>query len=67
MGCTQAVQHSDDEDSKIVRLDIHTIRTNSTPKNEISLMKLTEQLLKVFEVICGGDENAKEKNQFEQF
>jgi len=37
----------DDANTKIVRLDINAVRTSSTPKNEINLMKLTEDLIKV--------------------
>lgn len=29
------------------------IKTDSTPKNEISLMKLTEELLRVMQILCG--------------
>ena len=57
MGCASAVNRKDDDlDSKrIIRLDLQTIKTTSTPKNEINLMKLTEQLLKVLEALCGDD------------
>lgn len=44
MGCASAVNRKDEDlDSKrIIRLDLQTIKTTSTPKNEINLMKLTE-------------------------
>ena len=64
MGCASAVNRKDDiDDSKrIIRLDLQNIKTISTPKNEINLMKLTEQLLKVLEALCGED-----KEKFEKF
>ncbi len=50
MGCASAVNRKDDDDSKrVIRLDLHSIKSTSTPKNEINLMRLTEQLLKVLE------------------
>lgn len=42
MGCASAVNRKDDDDKRIIRIDLSTIKTTSTPKNEINLMKLTE-------------------------
>jgi len=44
MGCASAVNRRDDEDQskRIIRIDLQTIKSTSTPKNEINLMKLTE-------------------------
>lgn len=64
MGCASAVNRRDDDDSKrIIRLDLQSIKSTVTPKNEINLMKLTEQLLKVLEVLCGDDKLWNEKFQ----
>lgn len=62
MGCASAVNRSEDDERRIIRLDLNSVKSTSTPKNEINLMKLTEQLLKVLEVIC-----ADNKEQFEKF
>jgi hypothetical protein len=35
------------------------IKQTATPKNEISIMKLTEELLKTLEELCGQDEAGK--------
>ena len=62
MGCASAVNRRDDDDSKrIIRIDLQTIKSTSTPKNEINLMKLTEQLLKVLEALCDEDREKFEK------
>ena len=64
MGCASAVNRKDEDDSKrIIRLDLQTIKSTVTPKNEINLMKLTEQLLKVLEALCGEDITKYEKYQ----
>jgi hypothetical protein len=42
MGCASAVNRKDDDERRIIRLDLQTIKSLSTPKNEINLMKLTE-------------------------
>src|SRR5688572_26180069 len=62
MGCASAVNRKEDEERRVIRLDIQTIKSTSTPKNEINLMKLTEQLLKVLEALCGED-----KAKFDKF
>lgn len=62
MGCASAVNRKDDDERRVIRLDLNTIKSTSTPKNEINLMKLTEQLLKVLETICGDD-----KSKFDKF
>ncbi len=45
MGCASAVNRKDDDEHRVIRLDMSHIKSTSTPKNEINLMKLTEQLL----------------------
>ena len=62
MGCASAVNRDDNDENRIIRIDLTTIKSTSTPKNEINLMKLTEQLLKVLEVVCGDD-----KTKFDKF
>jgi len=62
MGCASTVNRKEDEERRIIRLDLQTFKSTATPKNEINLMKLTEQLLKVLEGICGED-----KSKFEKF
>ena len=43
MGCASAVNRKDEDDTKrIIRLDLQSIKSIVTPKNEINLMKLTE-------------------------
>lgn len=48
MGCASAVNRKDndlndgDPTKRIIRLDLQTIKSTVTPKNEINLMKLTE-------------------------
>jgi ribosomal protein L28 len=62
MGCASAVNRKDDDDTKrIIRIDLQTIKSTVTPKNEINLMKLTEQLLKVLEALCGDDKAKYDK------
>ena len=67
MGCASAVNRKDDQTSddtkRIIRLDLQTIKSTVTPKNEINLMKLTEQLLKVLETLCADDIGKYEKFQ----
>ena len=63
MGCASAINKpADDDGRRIIRLDLQSIKSTSTPKNEINLMKLTEQLLKVLEIACGDD-----KSKFDKF
>ena len=62
MGCASAVNRNDDDSNRVIRIDLTTIKSTSTPKNEINLMKLTEQLLKALEAVCGDD-----KEKFEKF
>jgi len=61
MGCTSALNRQDEDENRIIRLDIGTIKSTSTPKNEINLMKLTEQLLQVLKQACGEDLEKYEK------
>ena len=62
MGCASAVNRRDEDDSKrIIRIDLGTIKSTATPKNEINLMKMTEQLLKVLEALCDEDRIKFEK------
>lgn len=64
MGCASAVnRHEDDDPSgqRIIRIDLGSIKSTATPKNEISLMKMTEQLLKVLEALCEEDRVKFEK------
>jgi len=63
MGCASAVNRKEEEDKRIIRLDIGTIKSTSTPKNEINLMKLTEQLLQVLRDASGDDPARFEKFQ----
>ncbi len=55
MGCTSALNRREDDENMVIRLDIGTIKSTSTPKNEINLMKLTEQLLSVLKEACVED------------
>lgn len=67
MGCASAVNRKEEEGGdptkRIIRLDLQTIKSTVTPKNEINLMKLTEQLLKVLEAMCKDDNEKFEKYQ----
>ena len=37
---------------RMIRFDLQMLKIVATPKNEISLMKLTEELLKAIEILC---------------
>ena len=66
MGCTNSINKlpgGEPDPSKIIRLDLQMIKTAATPKNEINLMKLTEELLKAISILCM--DNTKQYERFE--
>jgi hypothetical protein len=58
MGCASAInkkETDEDELRRIIRIDYNSVKSIPTPKNEINLMKLTEELLKVLQALCGDN------------
>ena len=53
MGCASTVNQKEPDQNKIIRVDVSTLRSINTPKNEINLMRTTEELLNVFKHVCG--------------
>ncbi len=60
MGCTtssttnkpdEGSLHEQSDTGKIIRLDLQIIKAATTPKNEINLMKITEELLRAIEIL----------------
>ena len=45
---------------RLIRLDLQMIKSVATPKNEINLMKLTEELLRALEIILSDDKKYHE-------
>lgn len=80
MGCTTSINKlpggsggasetaPDGDPNRIIRFDMQMIKTVATPKNEINLMKLTEELLKALENLCieMSDGDRGKYSQFEQ-
>jgi uncharacterized protein Yka (UPF0111/DUF47 family) len=65
MGCASAINKKEDdidELRRIIRIDYNSVKSTPTPKNEINLMKLTEELLKVLQALCGDN-----VDKFEEF
>jgi hypothetical protein len=48
----QLLAEESDDSSRMIRLDLQIIKSAATPKNEIALMKMTEELLRALEQLC---------------
>jgi hypothetical protein len=51
---------ADSQSERLIRLDLQMIKSIATPKNEIHLMKLTEELLRALEILCSNDKKYKD-------
>ena len=70
MGCTSSTTNKESVEDptkpeanngeRLIRLDLQMIKSVSTPKNEINLMKLTEELLRALEIILSDDKKYHE-------
>jgi DNA-binding protein Fis len=47
----------------MVRQDLSQLKMPATPKNEIALIRLTQQLLKYIEQVCKENQTKAEKNK----
>jgi len=73
MGCTSSTTNKESVEGRsdptnpeaangerLIRLDLQMIKSVATPKNEINLMKLTEELLRALEIILSDDKKYHE-------
>ena len=70
MGCTSSTTNKEgvadptnpeaNNSERLIRLDLQMIKSVSTPKNEINLMKLTEELLRALEILLSDDKKYHE-------